>query len=383
MAQSDIDKILEDIKRRKERSQSAAASAPVRTAEKTAEPQQEDAPQPEKEENLISQEDRNTLSAFINNSLPRAEENTEEENLQFYDTDSISKKSEDYIDDSFMEFFTKSVIVTKAPEQTGNVQVKRKKGGWIKRKYITDSLSLNVEKLAEEEEKQVKKERRRAEAEGLPIVKTASDVWARQLEKEQPAEKAQEKPAAEEIQAEETVKVYKPKQTHQSLNSILGDDKDPESLAKRILRQRKQNQPAEEAVTEKAEEVITTEIKVEKKEPPKPVATVPDENDGIISSIYTSIIEKQAQEELAADEMTGFIPEFEDEEEEEKTVIQPVITENEDEEEEVFEEYISKSEFFDKPDDESQDIQSELMSFRQTLNIRIFLGFTCGIVLAY
>ena len=109
----------------------------------------------------------------------------------------------------------------------------------------------------------------------------------------------------------------------------------------------------------------------------------PQEN-SIIDSIYTAVIQAQARDALAADQMTGYVPEIEDEAEEElpQHTVQ-IIPEEEEETEEVFEEYIVQSEFFDKSEDESTDIVEELMEFRQTLSMRMVVGFVCGGILSW
>jgi hypothetical protein len=58
------------------------------------------------------------------------------------------KRSEDYIDDEFKRFFTQSVIITKSPEET-NVDIKKKRRGLFRKKYVTDSLSLNINMIQE------------------------------------------------------------------------------------------------------------------------------------------------------------------------------------------------------------------------------------------
>ena len=59
------------------------------------------------------------------------------------------KRSEDYIDDEFKRFFTQSVIITKSPDEMNGVDVKKKKRGLFRKKYITDSLSLNINVIDE------------------------------------------------------------------------------------------------------------------------------------------------------------------------------------------------------------------------------------------
>ena len=418
MPQPDIDKILAEIKRKKERSQTAASAQGVSQRTNTAvavavQPEETETQPKQQAKSRISEKDKAMLSRFINSSRQPEKPAAEREELQqlsddtrldasFENTEYVSKKSEDYIDENFMKFFTQSVIVTKSPEETGNLQIKRKKGGFFKRKYITDSLSLNIETLEEEEEKRSRKKARRKEeiTKDMPIVKTAGDVYARTLEMDVPQEDVKTYPEKEEPSEKEPVKtVYKPKQERQSLSAALGDDKDPESLAKRILRQRKgvqaekTQEKAEEITAEipvkAAEEEITKEIvkpqteeTAEKQDRPQQLSENP-----IINSIYTAVIEAQAQQALQADEMTGYIPEFADEEadEDEETAVKQTvqIIPEEEEEEEVFEEYIVQSEFFDKAEDESTDIVQELIDFRQTLSLRMIVGFLCGGILSY
>lgn len=411
MPQNDIDKILADIKKRKEQSQAA------RAAKDTAQPQQapvvvkvetqteektESVPQPE---SRISEKDRNTLSRFINSS--DEDEKDVELDARFENTEYVSKKSEDYIDENFMKFFTQSVIVTKSPEETSSLQVKRKKGGFFKRKYITDSLSLNIESLEEEEESRKRKKSRRKDeiTKDMPIVKTAGDVYAESLRAEMQAKFDEEpvNPAVKDSRQAEAKTVSRPKENTTSLSAMLGDDKDPESLAARILAQRRGGQPAQpkqEADKEitreipgvKKEEITKEIIKPQLKDSPAPATAVavaekeePISENAIINSIYTAVIEAQAQDALATEEMTGFIPEFEDDGDEQETVVKEVvkIVEEPEDEEEVFEEYIVQSEFFDKEADESMDIVDELIGFRQTLSMRMAVGFVCGGLLSY
>ncbi len=388
MPQNDIDKILEELKQRKRKSQAVSTPMPQQPPQPAEKPEvQQEAAKPEIKEVSISQKDKDTLSRFINSSHPNEADSEIHLETEFDNQEYVSKKSEDYIDENFMKFFTQSVVVTKSPEETSNLQIKRKKGGFFKRKYITDSLSLNIEAL-ETEEKEVedrkqKKQRRKNEiVKDTPLVKTAGDVYAQSLEMEAVKNETVPQPESEpQPKAAATVATL-PKKQEKSLGAILGDDKDPESLAKRILEQRKKSQSAEnipvpEKAVDKQEEEITKEIIR-----PAKAAVQPQKNT-IIDSIYTAVIEAQAQDDLAAEQMTGYIPEFEEEEAEAAVVIQQVETDSEEETQEVFEEYIVQSEFFDKSDEESADITEELIDFRQTLSMRMILGFVCSGILAY
>lgn len=427
MPQSDIDKILEEIKLRRQQTQTVpTATAVIEPENKPAdETPRQNIPAPQKQ-SRISEKDKATLSRFINNTeqpekkqaepvQPQPKQQSfvsEELDAQFADTEYVSKKSEDYIDENFMKFFTQSVIVTKSPEETSELQVKRKKGGFFKRKYITDSLSLNIETLEEEEEKRKKKARRKDEiTKDMPIVKTAGDVYARTLEMDVPKEEPQPAVAVKTVEkaddtSTKTVFKRETKKRADSLSAMLGDDKDPDSLAKRILEQRKKSQQAStaEISAEKAEISIKEETKEITKEIPavkvkeestkeitKPAPEDKKENavseNNIINNIYTAVIEAQAKDALASEQMTGYIPEFDDEEEaEESTTPQQTVVippEAGEESEEVFEEYIVQSEFFDGSYEESVDITEELFEFRQTLSMRMLLGFVCGGILSY
>ena len=132
LPQSDIDKILADIKKRKERSQAAQTvkqspqqtESAVAVAVRQKDPQPESAPQTH---SRISEKDKAMLSRFINSSAEPEEKTAvlpvedSELDAQFENPEYVSKKSEDYIDENFMKFFTQSVIVTKTPEETANL----------------------------------------------------------------------------------------------------------------------------------------------------------------------------------------------------------------------------------------------------------------------
>ncbi len=62
-----------------------------------------------------------------------------------------SSTTASYVDEKFVDFFTQSIAVTRQP--TSDVVVKRKKHGFFKKKYITDSLTLSI---PEEEIEQTK-----------------------------------------------------------------------------------------------------------------------------------------------------------------------------------------------------------------------------------
>ena len=373
LAQSDIDKILEDIKKRKEQSQANSTVQPIKENETSSTPKIKETENTQ-EEKHISDEGKKLLSRFINDEESEQPEFDEE----FNESEYVSKKSEDYIDENFMNFFTQSVIVTKSPEQTSEMQIKRKKSGFFKRKYVTDSLSLNIDALQEEEEKRKKKRKKRnAVTVEEPKVKTESPVDTKNVEKEVQESESITLPVTEKIEVSE-----EPKTKSSNLNDILGDDKDAESLARHILELRKKNDTPVISATETEPAQPKAAVSVAVKEP---------EENPIVNSIYTAVIESQAKEALNND-MTAFIPEIGDEESQDetsektdepsgKTIV--TLFDNEESEPEVFEEYISNSEFFSKADDESVNIQDELLTFRQTLSLRIILGLVCGAILSY
>ena len=231
MDQRDIDKILEDIKKRKrqsEQSRVAAVSAeiksdkgdreikiPVQPIEK---PKPAEKPNVEKE---VIERDKKVLSGFLNG----------DDDGDF--AAHTAKKSEDYIDENFKNFFTQSVIVTKTPEQTSNVEIKRKKG-FFKRKYVTDSLSLKTPVQDEESTKP-------------KIVKKAEPKSAKKAEvpKETSPKPAEE--MGEKIQGEKSAV------SHTEEKHTLPD---ADSLARSILEKR-QNTPKKEKAKPKEDDVIS------------------------------------------------------------------------------------------------------------------------------
>lgn len=356
MAQSDIDKILAEIKRNKEKSADGVQQ------QKSTPPKSDTSQQPAE----ISADSRQALQQFINDDNSREDE---ELDAEFPVEEYVSKKSEDYIDENFMNFFTQSVIVTKSPEKIGNVNVKRKKTGFFKRRYITDSLSLNIEQLQEEEEESA------ASPQPQPKDIHQNNTAAKaEKELEKPAEpapavrpaKQEEKNTAEEIPAKNNAA------DTNSISAIKGET-DADTLARKILENRRRKMAAQNRAAAPAKEAA---VAVAVKEAP------PEEDGGIISSIYTSVIEKQAADRLAED-VTAFIPEINRPQDAvQKETIQQ-IEEPEEEEEPVFEEYIAAGEFFSRPDDESDDILGELADFKQTLTLRMILGGVCCVILAY
>ena len=346
MAQSDIDKILAEIKRSKEKSAAAEQNRKSTEPEPVARPAD------------ISADSRQALRQFINADNDREDE---ELDAEFPVEEYVSKKSEDYIDENFMNFFTQSVIVTKSPEKVGNVNVKRKKIGFFRRRYITDSLSLNIEQLEEEASRTAPQSR--------PQAIHQNDTAAK--DKKEP-EKTPE-PVLQKPEDKKTAELNKKKEAGSSPLSAIKGETDADTLARKILENRRRKMAAQSRTEVSAKE--TAVAVAVKEEPPK-------DDGGIISNIYTSVIEKQAADRLAED-MTAFIPEIGRPQEalQEETVQQ--IAEDEEEQEPVFEEYISAGEFFSRPDDESDDILGELADFKQTLTLRMILGGVCCIILAY
>ena len=114
MAQSDIDKILEDIRKRKERSgRKPAADIPAEQAVAVTQPEPEKHQRPEVKEDTISESGRRALSAFMNNSLPSEDKSDEKLDAEFEDSEYVSKKSEDYIDENYTKNITLSKLEKK------------------------------------------------------------------------------------------------------------------------------------------------------------------------------------------------------------------------------------------------------------------------------
>ncbi|MEG1863516.1 MAG: hypothetical protein RR198_07925, partial [Oscillospiraceae bacterium] len=180
---NDIDKILNDIKKRRGDMASSGAEKPTsvgdltseilqKKADKAIELQKQGAEKPtsvgdltseilqkkaDKASDLqksgaekttqpspaISPDNAKKIQEFIN---PPTDDTAKKQSDKFSEQmDEIisGRKADDYVDENFRQFFTQPVVVTKPPEKT-NVEIKHKKNGLFKRKYITDSLSLNL-----------------------------------------------------------------------------------------------------------------------------------------------------------------------------------------------------------------------------------------------
>ncbi len=88
-------------------------------------------------------------------------------------------------DDKFSEFFTKTVAVTKTPEQLV-VESKKRQAGFFKKKYITDSLSLNLpdEYFFEDENADKKTIKKRKKEKKLEAIKAISETHKEEIQKE-------------------------------------------------------------------------------------------------------------------------------------------------------------------------------------------------------
>ena len=65
-----------------------------------------------------------------------------DENLEEKNRNTVSITAASYVDEKFVDFFTTTVAVERQP--TSEIVVKRKKGGFFRKKYITDSLTLSI-----------------------------------------------------------------------------------------------------------------------------------------------------------------------------------------------------------------------------------------------
>lgn len=373
MDQRDIDKILEDIKKRKrqsEQSRVAAVSAEIKSDKGDTEikipVQPVEKPKPAEKPNVekeVIERDKKVLSGFLNG----------DDDGDF--AAHTAKKSEDYIDENFKNFFTQSVIVTKTPEQTSNVEIKRKKG-FFKRKYVTDSLSLKTPVQDEESTKP-------------KIVKKAEPKPAKKAEV---PKETSPKPAEE---MEDKIQAEKSAVSHTEEKHTLPD---ADSLARSILEKR-QNTPKKEKANPKEDDIISAAEDKKVSSGYEEKTNIPTDDGDIVNSIYNSVLREEPKPEepteaenqpknRPATEETGFInleptEEYPEKDEKPGDKVKIFRPEYEDEEEEVFEPYIVNSEFFNKADSESRDIVGELMDFRKTLNFRMVLGLVCGIILGY
>ena len=116
-----------------------------------------------------------------------------DENLEAKSKHTVNVNAASYVDEKFVDFFTTSVAVPKTPSTT-EILVKRKKGGFFHKKYITDSLTLSIPQ--EEVDKRQQKVVKTSTAELAKNIIT--DAAQKVLDKETPTENvATEKPAKE------------------------------------------------------------------------------------------------------------------------------------------------------------------------------------------
>lgn len=427
----DVDKILEEIKAKKKQATAKAEAENIIKSE--TEP-------PKTEKNPISEGGMNALSRFMNEDEPKAEPPKEREAVTENGREETSpKKSDDYIDEKFVQFFTQQVIVTKSPEETSNVDIKKKKGGFFKRKYITDSLSLNVDKR--QAENSAKSAAAASQSTG-EIKRAAADNIARIMaKKRREAEKPTKESSSKKADIDKIIGEIKPSKTarYKKVDEKAEKTANAEPVRAETAPSKdelKKPLPAETAVktakpAEKSDNGKAAEKTEAKDIPPtddntvkpktakradadalvreilarkrtakpapkntKPAAepAVSSGRGDIISRIYTSVTE------TSAPDITGYIPidEPETDKADEKTAalraentdfepkeILPGDDEDESEyrEEEIKIKYFPTGEFARHTETDGDNIIEELFGFKRTLSVRMAVGVVCGIAL--
>ncbi|MBQ6928759.1 MAG: hypothetical protein IJN27_00430 [Oscillospiraceae bacterium] len=166
----DVEKILQNIKKAYPDSAPAPSAAKggmtdsriseivAREAAAKAARQAENKPQPQNtvaavgatENKTAAKETHEIESEFFSKLATALKENPAvadlveevDENLESRDRNKVSVTAASYVDEKFVDFFTTTVAVERQP--TSEIIVKRKKGGFFRKKYITDSLTLSI-----------------------------------------------------------------------------------------------------------------------------------------------------------------------------------------------------------------------------------------------
>ena len=133
---------LSEIIAREAAAKSAAQSAPAQTAVTKPQPVTQTETQKAEAHEIESEFFSKLATALKEN--PAVADLVEEvdENLEEKNRNTVSITAASYVDEKFVDFFTTTVAVERQP--TSEIVVKRKTGGFFRKKYITDSLTLSI-----------------------------------------------------------------------------------------------------------------------------------------------------------------------------------------------------------------------------------------------
>lgn len=301
----------------------------------------------------------------------------------------VNVKAATYVDEKFVDFFTQTVAVPKQAETSREVVVKRKKRGFFKKKYITDSLSLSIpqEEIDRHQQKVgqstqelardfISKAAGEVQKDTVEIavkpktVKPTTDTKEIVPQPAQPVVVAQkEMPAPQPTDVDSVLANLRAKKNPQAVMETVAEITPPAqtSAEENIIQTPVEFVPA---VTDDMEN--TGYIPQVAEQQPKAVVVAPKEEDskvqqitGDITQLFSHLEEKPAQD-------TQEIPPVQEqdaEEAEEEQVFEPIGEEKD---------YIT-AQFSDDP----ENIVEELKSFKTTLTARLALSGISAVVLLY
>ncbi len=164
----DIDSILESIKKRKE--ERGINDSPISSEKKI-----DVKPTTKEASTSVLTATNPALETFLNTETKKVAEKKEE-----VIEETLSKQ-----DDEFKDFFTITVAVTKQPKEL-EVNTGKKKSSFFKKKYVTDSLSLNLpdEYFFEDENKDKKLSKKIKKEQKLNAIKEKEELLKEEVKEE-------------------------------------------------------------------------------------------------------------------------------------------------------------------------------------------------------
>ncbi len=321
-----------------------------------------------------------------------------------------------YVDDKFVDFFTQSIAVPKPEPKraTSEIVVKRKKSGFFKKKYITDSLSLSIpqEEIDKRQQKVAKPSTQEFAKNFIGSAVSAMKPETTEIEKpvvtpkaktpaaEKTATKQEYKFVPEAKNFEGTIALDKPDTVQTAKPVPKETPKDAESILKALTAKKAAHQQIVAVKPEPAAETVKPETVAEE------TAYIPDVSDttpaentpafeetGYIPSVSSQqeekpvkVVAKDADTEEVKQitgDITQMFAHLENIADNSETAeVEVAHAEAEEEDEEVFQplgdenDYIT-SQFSDDP----KEIYDELRNFRFTLCVRVGISAMCALVL--
>lgn len=327
-----------------------------------------------------------------------------------------------YVDEKFVDFFTQSIAVPKPePKRTGEVVVKRKKLGFFKKKYITDSLSLSIpqEEIDKRQQKVAKSSTQELARDFIGSAVSAMKPDTAEIPKPENVKKSNTKemylPEAKNYEAIWYSKSFEDKKEQPAVSKTEAESKTAPSQsapapkdADSIIKALSAKKAAQQQVVAVKTDVSAYKAQTAAQPVAEDTGYIPDilgtadgkgrepavEDTGYLPNAVSAEQEKPVMVVAKADkteeerqimgDITHMFAHLAGKKSDDKTAQIPVQDTEDEEDEEVFEQIGEENDYIvSQFSDDPKEIYDELRNFKFTLGVRVGISAVCSLVLFY